>query len=239
MTVKRYSRLASVEERKNIKNAYFYVILSILAVIFLVFLGLPILVKFAGFVGDVAKSDKPVEINDITPPAPPQFGQLPEFTKKEILEIQGKSESGATISVRANNHITEVVANNDGVFSFSFNLLDGENTIDAKASDLSGNESTQTQTYKITYDNNEPKLEVTSPADGTSYFGSGQRQLSIKGTVNENVDLTINGRIIALKDGDTFSFSTTLAEGENKFEVKAIDPSGNETSTTLTINFSL
>lgn len=239
MTTRRYSRLASVEERKNIKNAYFYIILSILTVIFLIFLGLPILVKFAGFVGDVAKSDKPVEIQDITPPAPPQFDQLPEFTKKEILEIQGKSESGATIFIRANNNVTEVVANNDGVFNFSFNLLDGENTIDAKAIDLSGNESTQTQTYKIIYDNNEPKLEVTSPVDGTSYFGSGQRQLTIKGTVNEKVDLTINGRIVALKDDGTFSFSTTLAEGENKFDIVAMDPSGNETSATLTVTFSL
>jgi len=74
--MKRYSRLASVEERKNIKKAYWYVILSILALVFLIFFGLPTLVKFAGFIGDVAKSDKPVEINDTTPPAPPQFDQV-------------------------------------------------------------------------------------------------------------------------------------------------------------------
>ncbi len=235
--MKRYSRLASVEERKNIKRAYWYVILSILAVIFLIFLGLPTLVRFAGFVGDVAKSDKPVEINDNTPPAPPQFNDLPEFTKEEKLEITGRSENGATISIRANNETSEVVANSDGDFNFVFNLNDGQNTIDAKAKDLSGNESTQTQTYTIVFDNKEPELEVTSPADGSSYFGSGQRQLSIKGTVNEVVDLTINGRVAAVKEDNTFSFATTLSEGENKFEVKAIDMSGNETSTSFTVNF--
>lgn len=235
--MKRYSRLASVEERKNIKRAYWYVILSILAVIFLIFLGLPTLVRFAGFVGDVAKSDKPVEINDNTPPAPPQFNDLPEFTKEEKLEITGRSENGATISIRANNETSEVVANSDGDFNFVFNLNDGQNTIDAKAKDLSGNESTQTQTYTIVFDNKEPELEVTSPADGSSYFGSGQRQLSIKGTVNEVVDLTINGRVAAVKEDNTFSFATTLSEGENKFEVKAIDMSGNETSISFTVNF--
>ena len=235
--VKRYSRLASVEEKKNIKRAYWYVILSILAVIFLIFLGLPTLVRFAGFVGDVAKSDKPVEINDNTPPAPPQFNDLPEFTKEEKLEITGRSENGATISIRANNETSEVVANSDGDFNFVFNLNDGQNTIDAKAKDLSGNESTQTQTYTIVFDNKEPELEVTSPADGSSYFGSGQRQLSIKGTVNEVVDLTINGRVAAVKEDNTFSFATTLSEGENKFEVKAIDMSGNETSISFTVNF--
>lgn len=234
----RYSRLASIEERKNVKNAYKYIILSIIALLFLIFLGIPILVKFAGFVGDIAKSSKPVEISDTTPPAPPQFDQIVEFTNKETLNITGQSENGATISIRANNNTSEVVANSDGVFNFIFNLKQGENTIDAKAKDTSGNESTQTKTYKIVYDNVEPKLEITTPADGTSYYGNGQRQLTIKGNVNENVDLTINGRIVALKDDGTFVFVTTLAEGENKFDVVATDPSGNQTTSSLTINFS-
>lgn len=237
--MKKYSRLASVEQKKNIKNAYFYITLSILAIIFLIFLGIPTLVKFAGFVGDVAKSDKPIEINDTTPPAPPQFDQIIEYTNNEKLELTGKSENGATITIRANNDSSEVVANSDGAFEFIFNLDKGENTIDAKAKDTSGNESTQTQTYKIIYDNDEPKIEVQSPSDGASLFGSGQRQLSIKGSVNEIVDLTINGRVVALKDDNSFSFTTTLSEGENKFEIKAVDLSGNESLSTLSVNFSL
>lgn len=235
--MKSYSRLASVEEKKNIKRAYWYVGLSVVAVIFLIFLGLPTLVKFAGFIGDFAKSDKPIEINDTTPPAPPQFSDIPEFSNKESFEITGQSEKGATVTINANNEKSEVVANNDGEFSFIFNLNDGENTIEAQAKDTSGNESTKTQTYKIVFDNKEPKLEVTSPSDGSSFFGSGQRQLIIKGTVNETVDLTINGRIVSVKDDGTFTFVTTLSDGENKFEVKAIDPSGNESSSSITVNF--
>lgn len=239
MSIKRYSRLASVEEKKNIKNAYYYVFLSILAIVFLIFFGLPMLIKFAGFVGDIAKSDKAVEVNDMTPPAPPQFGNLPEFTKDEILEITGKSENGAVISIRANNVISEVVANSEGVFNFTFNLDRGENTIDAKAKDASNNESTQTPTYKILFDNQEPELEITSPVDGTSYFGSSQRQLSIKGNVDEQVDLTVNGRVVTVKDDLTFNYTTTLSEGENKFDIIAKDPSGNESTASLTFNFSL
>jgi len=239
MTTKRYSRLDSVEEKRNIKKAYYYIFLSVATVLLLIFYGLPALVKFAGFIGDVAKSDKPVEINDITPPAPPQFDQIIEFTNKEVLVITGKSESGATITIRANNNNSEIIANNDGVFSFIFNLNNGDNTIDARSKDISGNESNQTNTYRIYFDNKEPKLDIQSPADGSTYFGNGQRQLSIKGTVDEIVDLTVNGRPVAVKDDNTFSFTTTLNEGENKFEVKAVDPALNETSTTLTVTFSL
>ncbi|MFZ3301946.1 MAG: Ig-like domain-containing protein [Microgenomates group bacterium] len=239
MTTRRYSRLATVEERKNVKNAYKYVVWSIIAIIFLIFLGIPTLVRFAGFIGDIAKSDKPVEVNDMTPPAPPQFDEIPEYTNKEILEIIGQSENSAIIKIRANNDDSEVVANSDGRFSFTFNLNKGENTIDATATDLSGNQSTQTQTFRISYDNEDPELTIESPADGSSFFGSGQRQLSIKGTVDENVDLRINDRFVSLKDDNSFTFATTLSEGENKFEVKAVDPAGNESSSSLTVTFSL
>lgn len=239
MRNKRYSRLASVEEKKNVKSAYKYVVWSIIALVFLVFLGIPTLVRFAGFIGDVAKSDKPVEVNDMTPPAPPQFDDIPEYTNKEILEISGQSENAAVIKIRANNNESEVVANSDGRFSFTFNLDKGENTIDATATDLAGNQSTQTETFRITYDNEEPKLEVESPADGATYFGSGQRQLSIKGSVDETVDVRINDRFVSLKDDNTFSFATTLSEGENKFDIVAMDPAGNNSSTSLTVTFSL
>ncbi|KKP91935.1 MAG: hypothetical protein UR98_C0037G0001 [Parcubacteria group bacterium GW2011_GWA1_36_12] len=79
--------MAMTEERKNIKRAYLYVFLSIIGIVFLIFLGIPTLVKFAGFLGEIAKSDKPVEINDITPPAPPQFNELPEFTNNESINV--------------------------------------------------------------------------------------------------------------------------------------------------------
>ncbi|WKZ25898.1 MAG: Ig-like domain-containing protein [bacterium] len=235
--MKRYSRLANVEEKKNIKKAYLYVVLSIIALVLLVFLGIPTLVRFAGFVGEITKSGKPVEIVDTTPPAPPQFDEIPEFTNSSSLKITGKSESGATILIRANNSTVEVVANSDGEFNYTFQLKKGENTLDAKARDLANNESTQTNTYRIIFDSEVPEIVIESPADGASFYGSGQRQLSVKGTVSEKVNLTINERLVTVRDDGTFNFATTLTEGENKFEVKAVDMSGNESSTSFTVNF--
>lgn len=232
-----FSRRALTEERKNIKRAYLYVLLSIIGLVFLIFLGVPTLVKFAGFLGDVAKSDKPVEIQDTTPPAPPQFESIPEFTNTESLDITGFSENGATIIINANNNLSEVIANSDGKFVFLFNLEKGENSISATAKDTSGNKSNETKVYSIVFDNTEPELTITSPKDGDSFYGSGQRQVSIKGTVNENVDLRINDKFVTVKDDNSFNFTTTLNEGSNIFEVKALDPSGNDSSTTITLNY--
>jgi len=226
-----------VEDKKSIKRAYFYVFLSIVALIFLVFFGIPTLVRFAGFIGEIAKSDKPVELNDTTPPAPPQFDEIPEYTNKGNLEITGRSESGATIIIRDNNNTTEIVANNEGNFSYTIKLKKGENSIDAKARDTANNESTQTDTFRINFDDENPEITIDTPSDGSSFYGSGQRQLSIKGSVSEKTYLTINGRLVTLKDDLTFNFTTTLSEGENKFEIIATDPANNEAKTSFVVNF--
>lgn len=235
----KYSRRASVEEKKNIKKAYKYVIFSVLAIVFLIFLGLPVLIKFAGFLGDLSKSDKPVDIVDITPPAPPQFDFIPEYTNSSSIEVNGTSEDGAIITITANGSLNEVVADSDGRFSFKFSLKKGENSIEAFAKDTSGNESNKSKLIKVTFDNEEPILENLTPSDGSSYFGSGQRQLVIKGNVNEKVNLLINERVVSVNDDGTFSFATTLSEGINSFEIKALDMAGNETKKSISVNFSL
>lgn len=236
--MRRQSRLATVEEKRNIKRAYFYIFLSIAAGIFLLFLGLPTLIKFAGFLGDLGKSGSPVEVNDITPPAPPQLDTIPEYTNLEKLDIVGTSENGATITLTTNGNTNEVVANNEGKFNFVFNLNNGDNTIKAMAKDTAGNISTETKAYHIVFDNEDPEIKIESPSDGSSYYGSGQRQLTIKGSISEEVELYINDRFVSLNDENKFSFTTTLSDGENKFDIKAVDPAGNEGTTSFKVNFS-
>ena len=235
--MRKYSRLASVEEKKNIKKTYRYIFLSIASLVFLVIFGLPTLIKFAGFVGDITEADRPIEINDITPPAPPQFDDIPEYTNRESVEVTGSSESGARISINSNGDSSEVVANNEGRFTFVFNLNKGENTISAISKDSSGNVSSETKIYMTIFDDISPKVDVSSPKDNDSFFGNQQRQISVQGTVNEKTDLTINGRFVELKDDGTFVFSTTLNDGQNTFEIKAVDPAGNEATSTLSVNF--
>lgn len=235
--MKRYSRLASVEEKRNITKAYKYIALSVIAIVFLIFLGLPTLIKFSGFLGNLGKSDKPVDITDTTPPAPPQFDSIPEFTNNERLEITGASENGALVTLTANGDLNEVVANKDGKFNFLFNLNNGQNTIKAKAKDTSGNEGTETKLTQITFDNTDPLIENLTPTDGASYYGSGQRQLVIKGAISEKVNLLINERVVAVDDDGSFLFATTLSEGVNSFEVKAMDMAGNETKSAFSVNF--
>lgn len=236
--MQRYSRLTTTEHRKNIKKVYLYVFLSITTLVIMIIFGLPLLVRFVGFIGNIKSPDSSLNIADTTPPAPPQFDLIPEHTNNESLEVKGRSESGATILIRANNQQAEVLTDQEGNFTYIFKLKLGENTIDAKAKDSSNNESTQSRTYKIVYDNKAPEITISTPSDNTSYYGNSQRQLVIRGSVNEpDATLLINGRFVSIDSEGNFTFSTTLQEGDNTFDVKATDKAGNESEYSFLVYF--
>ena len=234
----KYSRLASVEERRNVRKAAIFVLLTIAAVILLFFIGIPALGKFAGFVSDLAKSDKPIASQDKTPPAPPRFNSFPDFTNQEGVVISGDTESGATVKLTFNGSGEEALADRDGHFSFNLNSNDGENTFFAVAVDPAGNESRETEVQKIVFDKKSPDLTIDSPAPGAQFFGTKQRQVTIQGTSESGVGITVNERILSVDDMGKFQYTTTLNDGENKFLFKATDSAGNTTESELVLNFS-
>lgn len=237
MLRKTYSRWASVEEKKNVRSAIKFGVLTVVVIGLLFFFGIPFLGKFAGFVSELGKSQKPIGKTDTTPPAPPQINNLPEFTNQEGIKLTGKSEEGATVKLSFNSNDQEVVADKDGQFSFDLKLDNGENLFEAVAVDAAGNESQKTKTFKITLDKKAPELTVESPSDGTTFFGSRQRQVEIKGKTSDDADITINDRFVSVEDDGSFQYTTTLNEGENKFHLKSTDKAGNLTEKDLTLNF--
>lgn len=227
-----------VEERKNIRRAVFFGVLSLGVLIAFLFLGLPLVARVASFVADFRKSGEPVNISDTTPPAPPRFESLPEVTKEEVLVLKGGTENGATVFVYANSDEKEILADAEGTFNFSFELRKGENKLSAKAKDASGNVGMETQTFVITQDDEPPDLTISAPSDGKEFFGSKERQITIEGETEEGASVTINDRVVVVDSEGQFVFSTTLSDGENIFKIKAKDKAENETETTLTLKFS-
>lgn len=232
-----YSRLASVEERKNTRKAIQFIFLAVVAGVLLFFVGLPVLGNFAAVVSEVAKGNKPITTTDKTPPAPPRFNTFPNFTNQNQISLSGSTEAGATVKLVLNGNEEQSLADKDGKFTFDLQLINGDNDFNATATDASGNVSQKTQDFTITFDNKPPELNITSPNDGAQFLGSKQRQATIQGTSEANVQITINDRIVAVDDNGNFQYTTTLNDGENKFAIKATDQAGNSTEKGLTLNF--
>jgi len=232
-----YSRLTRIEEKRNLRRAIIYGVSTVALMAILVVFGLPAVAKFAGLLTNIKSSSSPVEKNDITPPAPPQFELASEYTNRDRVDIKGTGEPGATIIIDANGKKDEVLADSDGLFNYTFVLNKGENTVFATAKDAEGNESQSSNVYTITFDDQPPSVEVSSPEDGANFYGSKQRQILVEGKTTDATELTINGRIVVIESDGSFSYAVSLQEGDNNFEVVAKDLAGNTQTSRLTVHF--
>lgn len=235
----RYSRRSRLEERKNIRRAIFFIILTIVALLSFLFLGLPTIVKFSALLSDIRKSGEPISKDDQTPPVPPRLDVLPESTNEKSIEIKGTTESGVTVILYLNDKNEEILANSEGDFTYSYSLRNGINTISAISKDKSGNESQKSNQITVDYDIEPPELNISNPEDGSEYYGSKQRQVVIEGNTEGEAKVTINDRVAIVESDGNFSFTTTLSEGDNSFTIKAEDKAGNTTETSLNLKYSL
>lgn len=234
-----YSRRSKIEEFRNRNKAVLFILLTLISVLLIFFYGLPAIIKFAAFLTDLNQSSLPVEVNDSTPPPPPRIFSLPSATNQEKIDINGNTEAGAKITLYLNGKEEEIISDSSGNFNFSYKLIKGENIISAKSTDSSGNESQKSDNIEIIFDTEPPSLEIIKPDDKSEYFGSRQRQLIIEGTTDENSIVQINQRHVVVETDGSYTFSTTLQEGENNFNVSSEDQAGNKTEKSFTVSFSL
>lgn len=236
--MRRYSRLVATEEKRNFRSAVLFGFLTIAFIVALFFIGIPVLGRFVGFVSDLGKSNKPITTTDKTPPAPPTFDTFSPFTNQKTITLTGRTEAGATVILTFDGNAQNVVADKNGQFTFpNLNLNDGGNDFSATATDAAGNVSQKTNTLSITFDNKSPNLTIDSPSDGSSFFGSKQRQVTIQGTTDAGDTVTVNDRIVVVDDNGKFQFTTSLNDGANTFAVKSTDQAGNTTEKDITLNF--
>lgn len=219
------------------RKAILFIVLASVGVVLLVIVGIPLFGRLTVFVSDLRGGNKAISQNDTIPPGPPKFNFFPLFTNQQSVSITGGSEAGATVKLTFNGNTQEGLADKDGNFTFSLQLRNGENTFSAIAIDPSGNQSQKSKENKITFDNKPPALAVNSPVDGSSFFGSTQRQVTIQGTTDAGAQVMINDRFVSVDDSGNFQYTTTLNDGANAFIVKSTDQAGNTTEKSIILNF--
>jgi len=151
---------------------------------------------------------------------------------ESLVAVSG-NVSDATAKVTINGVEAEVTE--DGAFSASVELVEGENTIEVKAT-AEGKESV-TETVTITYTPEAPELslEVTSPEDGAELTES---PVVVSGNVSDpSAKVTINGIEAEVAEDGAFSASVELVEGENTIEVKATAEGKEPVTETVTVNY--
>lgn len=156
------------------------------------------------------------------------------ITNNPTLNISG--------SVSDTNGITGLTVNNvpvtitNGGFSYAFALQAGSNVITTIATDIPGNQTTDTRI--ITLDQTAPTLTVTAPTDNSK---TAQPLTTITGTINETSTVTVKVNAgtpqSASLTGTVYSATANLTTGLNTITITATDLATNTSSVVRSVTY--
>jgi hypothetical protein len=235
----RRSRLSKKQEERNLRRAVLYIFLTLGLASILIFVGIPVLIRTAIFLGNLRSSANLPEQGDTIPPSPPRLVVPFEATNSASFSLKGYTEPDVKIKL-SNSGLSfgEVLADNQGLFSMeNLKLTLGRNEITAVAIDSAGNESLPSIPAVIDYDTTPPDLTINQPTEGETISGP-ENKIMIEGQTEEGAKLTINDRLVIVGPEGKFSNEYPLNQGENHFTLVAQDKAGNQTTEELKVTYS-
>lgn len=235
MTYRR-SRLAQKEQQKSLRQAVVFGFLTVFIIIVLIFLGIPVMIKAAIFLGNLKKTSSSQEKVEGMLPSSPKFNPSYEATNSAQLNLSGYADSQTEIEIFLNGTSqSKIPVNEDGTFLFeNFTLSPERNEIYAISLNDKGKASEPSQPLIINYDNLPPKLVINEPVNNSSFFGLNNKTV-IKGETEEEASVTVNDHLAVVDSAGKFNYYFPLANGENKIKIVAHDLAGNKTETELTV----
>ncbi len=231
------SRLARLEEKRNIKRAALFTVGIIGIVVLVVTLGFSLLSGFFLFVSGLKPKDTTTKDDFIPPVAPTLFISI-EATNSAHFAIRGSAEARATVTLSKNStEIMTLQVPDDGYFEFKdVSLSEGTNIFSATAVDEAGNKSLSSSKEEVYYSNKQPKLEISSPNDDQEYIGK-EARVEIKGQTDGGNRVSVNDRVVIVSSSGSFVHVLGLSEGETTLVIKASDTAGNVTTKEMKVRF--
>lgn len=237
---KHKSRLRKQEEAKALKQTLFFSGSALGLLLLFIFVGLPLLIRFSVFLGNLRTRTPLVEEKkeDTVPPVAPRLKPLPEATNQAEIKISGFAEEKTQVFIILNGQKTqEVEVDENGEFSSKpLTLRKGENEIKTYTQDKAGNKSSFSGTIFIIFDDEEPILEIEKPSDGEMFSGP-KKEIEIKGKTEERAKAFINDVLTIVDLNGEFSKLINLEEGENIIKIKAEDLAGNTSEKELKVSY--
>lgn len=235
--VRRFSRMSRVQEKRNFRRAFLFMVGTFALIAFMATVGFSILAKMFIFFGDIKSGmNSKVEKTDLIPPGPPRLTISTEATNSAVFSVKGIAEPGSQVYLSMNTGEYESTkVPDEGIFEFSgISLEFGVNTFTAVAVDDAGNRSQSSTGVSVLYSSTPPKLEISSPTDQQTISGK-ENRVQVKGKTDSGVKITINERVAIVDSSGGFLKQVELIPGDNVFVILATDAAGNQARKELTV----
>lgn len=229
----RRSRRANRAEKQS-KKTLFLSILGILIIFAVIFkFGIPLLIGFSTIISGSNNSETSQK-ESISFVSSPFLDAVVDATNSADLKIKGEASSKIKVELYLNGGLEESdTSDAKGDFSFSIKLIEGSNTIKARAV-KDDKKSSFSKEQTIYYVKGAPQLVIDYPADGEK-FSKEKKVITVSGHTNIICEVTVNGFMAATDDENNFSYNLPLKEGDNEIKVIAVDDAGNSSEKTIKI----
>lgn len=227
------------QHEEVVKKRLYKTLLATLIVVGVIVIGLSFFAPTIGSVfGLISKISKPTEKEDTSAPAPPYFFNSPRATNKSAISFTGFSEPGSKVLLYVNGpEVGSGISDSTGTFTLDGGtLIEGKNTVYAKAEDGYKNQSDKSQVLEIVYDTKKPKITVLEPKDGSTVRNLNQRVL-IKGNLDEKCEVRVNDKLAISRPDNSFELLLGVTESGVKITIEATDEAGNKSEEAITVKY--
>ncbi len=176
-------------------------------------------------------------INEEATLAPPVLNIPFEATNTATIKVKGYASAHTKVDVYVDDQkkSTAEVQDDGSFIANDVDLTLGLNTISGKTVNGKG-ESLSSKPIRITYSNQKPKLQVTSPSNGQLVKG-GDKKVTVSGSTDAGDEITVNGQKFIVNSDGNFSQFVSLNDGDNTLTVVARDSVGNTNETSLKVTY--
>ena len=220
--------------KRLVRQTRYNLLASIIIAVALIFVTfnwiLPFLVNSLGTIKDFTRqNEKPREksVSETSTLAPPVIFIPYEATNSAKIDITGFATANSKVRIFVDDVKFETDVKSDGTFiAKNITLAIGINSIYGKTVDEKNQDSLDSKTIRLVYDNEKPVLEVTEPQDNQVVK---EKKVKVSGKTEKNNQVFINNvQIITNSDG-AFLKEQSLEYGENILTIKAADGASNST----------
>ncbi|MEP7167521.1 MAG: hypothetical protein ABI758_06100 [Candidatus Woesebacteria bacterium] len=231
-----YSRLQHHDRTSLIQQSLFFFGISLAIGLGFLFVLLPAFIKFLAFRNISSKIT--VQEEQVLP-SHPTLSQPFEATNSAIIKLSG-SASGKQKIILLQNGVPgpDTVAADGGDFTFSEVHLDlGDNTFTAVSENDKGERSNPSNTVRVAYVKDAPKLEIGQPTNDATVTQQKQNPITIKGKTEPGNRIYINDKLQFVSSDGSFSGQFQLVNGDNTIAIKAVNAASVETTSELVVHY--
>ena len=231
------SRLSRFEEKNASRRIAVALIGTVGLLVFFALFGIRMLIGFSLLIDRIrGGSAAPQQQQTII--LAPVLDPLPEATNSARISIKGKAAAKARLVPYLNDsEYKKLTVADDGTFeSQDIPVEEGPVTLSAKVVDDKNSASDLSNVITTVVDRTAPKLTIDKPSDGTT-VNDGTHKVAVTGLTDEDMKVTINGRIVVVKSDGSFTYSMPLNDGENVLTILSKDPAGNETNVERNVTY--